>query len=46
MLFLFKSTSRNDFDGKRKESTFYKNYHQVFALRLPSMEAMGRTKID
>ena len=40
MLFLFKSTSRNDFDSKRKETTFSKNYRQVFALRLPSTEAI------
>ena len=40
MLFLFKSTSRNDFDSKRKESTFSRNYRSVFALRLPSMEAI------
>ena len=39
MLFLFKSASRNDFDHKRKDSVFAKNYHNVFRLRLPSTEA-------
>ena len=40
MLFLFKSTSRNDFDNKRKDAVFVKNYRHVFGLRLPSTEAM------
>ena len=40
MLFLFKSTSRNDFDRKRKDHVFVKNYYRVFGLRLPSMEAI------
>jgi len=40
MLFLFKSTSRNDFDHKRKDSVFVKNDYQVFRLRLPGTEAM------
>jgi len=40
MLFLFKSASRNDFDAKRKDSVFVKNYYRVFGLRLPSMKAI------
>jgi hypothetical protein len=40
MLFLFKSASRNEFDNKRKDSGFVKNYFNVFGLRLPSTEAI------
>jgi len=40
LLFLFKSTSRNDFDLKRKDAVFAKNYCHVFGLRLPSTEAV------
>ena len=40
MLFLFKSTSRNDMDNKRKDTVFAKNYQRVFGLRLPSTEAI------
>lgn len=40
MLFLFKSASRNDFDHKRKDAGFAKNYFNVFGLRLPSTEAI------
>ena len=40
MLFLFKSTSRNDLDNKRKDDIFVKNYYRVFGLRLPGTEAI------
>ena len=40
MLFLFKSVSRNEFDNKRKDTGFVKNYFNVFGLRLPSTEAI------
>jgi hypothetical protein len=40
MLFLFKSTSRNDLDNKRKDIVFAQNYYRVSGLRLPSTEAI------
>ena len=41
MLFLLKCDSRNDFNNKRKDEEFRKNYYRMFRLRLPHMDAVN-----
>jgi hypothetical protein len=46
VLFLLKCNSRNDFNAKCKDEHFRQNYHRMFRLFLPHMDAVTVTSLS